>query len=689
MPQILIIEDDPTAARLLARELRDAPEGFEVLTATSADAGLAVLADRPIDCVVLDYMLPDSRELNCLRAIRLAQPELPVILNTAAGSPSLEEQVRRLGARYVEKDHQYLLQLTQIVRQAISERELERANARIARGIFVGRREELVRLHAVVGETAGGQGATVLLAGEPGIGKSSLAMQAARDAHARGLLTLCGRCYEGGAPAYQPWKQIQRHLAEGGAGLGVENEATPLAPDLSAPAALEADDALFGLFDDASAWFRRAASRQPLVLLLEDLQWADDRSIGLLSFMAREVAETRVLLLGTYRDGELPLEHPLRRALPDLRRERLVEMRLRGLSEAEVGELVAAIAQREVPENFVHALHRRSEGNPFFVQEILRYLADEGIVFHQAGQWTSELDADEMPIPESVRAVINRRMEHLPPAARDVLAAAARIGRELTRESLLRVLDLPAERVGEGIRAALRARVLSERGTLYRFSHSLIYETLRDELCRAAGAPGAAGSGDPAGRQQQSVFRLDGRIWTIRHDGVTVRLPHINGLRYLAYLIHHPGRYVEALELPRVAQGLAPAAESRALAQESIDPMYDRQAAREIADALADLDGEIEIATDLDDLGRLERARERRASLQEYLRAGRGLRGRLRRMTDQSERARLNVTKCIRRAIRLLGETHPVLADHLGASVKTGRVCIYAPLPGQQIAWTG
>jgi predicted ATPase len=207
--------------------------------------------------------------------------------------------------------------------------------------VFVGRKPELGELRAGLDRAISGRGSVILLAGEPGIGKSELADRLGAEAATRGAEMLWGRSWEGeGAPPYWPWAQIIRaHVGEreGAALASVFGAAMPYLaqivpelrdrlPDLPAPSPLDSEQARFRLFDAITTCLKRAAETRPLVLILDDVHWADKPSLLLLRFLAREMVESRLLVVAIYRDVEVSRGHPLAEVLPALRQERTVEL---------------------------------------------------------------------------------------------------------------------------------------------------------------------------------------------------------------------------------------------------------------------------------------------------------------------------------------------------------------------------
>ena len=358
---------------------------------------------------------------------------------------------------------------------------------------FVGHRQAMDSLRRALESALAGHGRMVLLVGEPGIGKTRTAEELAAEARRRAALTLVGRAYEGeGAPAFWPWMQILRACAEstalraGRAGT----EAKELAELISAldgraeapggANALEAEHARFRLFDGVSALLKRLSQRQPLVLVLDDLHWADEASLRLLGFFARALAELRVLVVATYRDVELRRGHPLGDLLGLLAREPICErLPLRGFDAADTERLIAGVAGAPPPDAVAAAVHEMTDGNPFFIQEVVRLLTSTG------GLAAGADAALPLTLPQSVRDAVGRRLDALPEPCNALLRLAAVLGRDFDAALLGRVAEQADAQVLDRLAEAVRAHVLDEVDAVpgrYRFHHSLILQTLYDEL---------------------------------------------------------------------------------------------------------------------------------------------------------------------------------------------------------------
>jgi tetratricopeptide (TPR) repeat protein len=361
---------------------------------------------------------------------------------------------------------------------------------------LVGRDGELAELLAGLDDAACGTGRLFLLAGDPGIGKSRLAYEAAARARDRGFKVAWGRCWEaGGAPAYWPWVQALRAVVRGvgseelvpqlGAGAPfvaqLVAEVAEMLPDVRPPAPMEAEGARFGLFDAVATFLRNAGAGQPLMVVLDDLHAADAPSILLLRFVARELGEARVLVLGAYRDMELDRGHPLAVALAELSREPATRhVPLSGLDEAGVARLIQEITGVVPREGVAAAVHRCAGGNPLFVGEVARLLAAEGRL-ERAGDPAGL----ELAIPEGIRGVIGRRVARLPEPCGRVLALASVFGREFSLPPLEELSGLSAGELLDvldvGSAAGLVAAVPGAPGRL-RFSHALIRDALYEGI---------------------------------------------------------------------------------------------------------------------------------------------------------------------------------------------------------------
>jgi len=257
-------------------------------------------------------------------------------------------------------------------------------------------------------------------------------------------------------------------------------------PGLPVPPSVEPESERRRLFDAAAALLADASQVSPIVLVLDDLNWADQLSLLLLKHIVRSQEQSPLLILGTYCETEVARKHPLSEALADLRRDRAFErVSLKGLDEGDVGALISTWAGKEAPPAFIQAVHEQTEGNPFFIEEVLRHLAETGAIVQRRGRVTIDLAAAQLGIPEGVKEVIGRRLSRLSEECNSVLTIASVIGREFGLDALERASDLSSNRLLDLLEEAVAARVVTEVPHMvgrYSFSHALIYETLYDDL---------------------------------------------------------------------------------------------------------------------------------------------------------------------------------------------------------------
>ena len=362
---------------------------------------------------------------------------------------------------------------------------------RLAGGVFVGRERELQRLREAMDEAFDGHGSVVMLVGDPGIGKTTILQELETYARMRGADTYWGRTYESsGMPAYWPWIQVGRAWGNRyGVGAGNQPELAPqlarlfpelrqAASDVAAPVAqVESEAAQFLLFDAYTQFVRARATDTPWLIFLDDLHWADKPTLQLLGFLARELTDMRVLVVGTYRDTELARTHPLSEALAELNRESgFLRVGLRGLSQPEVADYIAVRANVEPAASVLARIYDETAGNPYFLTEIVNLMAEEGTL-------TSESVGD-IALPDGVKEALGRRLNRLSDEASDFLRMASVVGREFNYETLALINEYDDAKLLELLEAGLGAQVIreEERPGVYSFIHALMQETLLDEL---------------------------------------------------------------------------------------------------------------------------------------------------------------------------------------------------------------
>ena len=369
----------------------------------------------------------------------------------------------------------------------------------------IGREAQMQSIADAAKRVAAAEGREVLLiSGEAGMGKTTLAAEAARAAFDTGACVLLGYCSEDLATPYQLFAEAIRHYVthadEAHLLTHIEEYGSELArlvpalasriPDPPPSKATDADTERYLLFAAVVGLLARVSQKQPVVLVLDDLQWADNASLLLLRHLAAAEQAMRVLVLGTYRDSELSRFHPLTDTLATLHRQHGVSrIELAGLDDSGVVAFLEAAAGQtldDVGVGLAHAVYRETDGNPFFVSEVLRHLSETGAIYQDAtGRWTSEKPLDQMALPDSVRVVIGARVGRLGQDAERVLSMASVIGRDFDLDLLARVTKTTEDELLDILEAATTAslvRELADTPGHYSFAHALIQHTLYEDL---------------------------------------------------------------------------------------------------------------------------------------------------------------------------------------------------------------
>ena len=448
--------------------------------------------------------------------------------------------------------------------------------------IFVGRDEELERLLALWKEATVGDRRLALLGGEPGIGKTRLAVELAGQIRDSGGIVLAGRCDEDLGVPYQPFVEALRHYVTCAAERRLGRYAgdlvrlLPELPELIAglPEPLRSDPETerYRLFDALVAWLADVCAEAPVLLVLDDLHWAAKPTLLLLRHVLRSPEPLRLLMVGTYRDSEVGRGHPLSDLLAELRRDGEVErLAISGLDAAGVTAFIEAAAGHSLDDEEEQALPRvvwrETEGHPFFVAEVLRHLSESRAIEHQDGRWVLRADLGELLIPEGVRDVVGRRLAHLDKSTNELLAVAAVVGLEFEAAVVERAGGVGEDELLGALDEATGARLLVEvPGPRYRFSHALVRATLYDEL---TGARRVA----LHRRVAQAIESLHGRalddhLPALAHHWARAAAPAADSLRAIDYATRAGDRAVsqlapdEAVSYYRQALELVDVAES-------------------------------------------------------------------------------------------------------------------------------
>jgi tetratricopeptide (TPR) repeat protein/predicted Ser/Thr protein kinase len=362
---------------------------------------------------------------------------------------------------------------------------------------FVGRERERQQLGDVWKRAKDGRRQLMLIAGEPGIGKTRLSLEFARSCAGENGTVLVGRCDEDALVPYQPFvealgwyarvcPEADLHAALAAAGGG--GELGPFAtdflvrvPDLPPPLPMNAQGQRYRLFETVNALLAAASKTFPILLILDDLHWADKPTLSMLRHVVRGSDPAELCILGTYRESELIAGHPLAELLADFRREQdVTRLSLTGLERVQVGKLVEAIASPEVSSRLTGQMTDSTGGNPFFVAEMLRHLRETGALAElRDGSVVST------GLPEGVREVISRRVSRLSEGCRRAMNLASVLGREFDVDVLEALSELSEDEVLDAIDEARRAQIIDEvpsRPGRHSFHHALIKDTLYEGL---------------------------------------------------------------------------------------------------------------------------------------------------------------------------------------------------------------
>jgi tetratricopeptide (TPR) repeat protein len=394
----------------------------------------------------------------------------------------------------------------------------------LSRGRLIARGPELAEARELWRRAQAGRGHCLMLSGEPGSGKTRLAREVIVQATLDGAVVLSGACYEYEAAtpylpfveAFRRWVREQDYrrfwegsfqrldtlldelktnetndatlrdvLGEGApqiAKLAPEIE-TRLGPFPSRPE-LPAHEERLLFFDAVTDLFAKLARRQCLLFYLDDLHWADSGTLWLLGHLIRHLREERVLIVASYRDTELDRAHPLAKALVDWNRERFTtRIVLKRFNEAETRAQIAALLDENISGDFCEAVYRETEGNPFFVEEVMKALIEQGSVRRESGQW-KRCELTELVIPQSVKEAIGNRLDRVSAECNDTLRAAAVLGKTFTIEELIAAADGQNEnKLLDALDEAVAAQLLAaDRDEGFVFTHDKIREVLYEEL---------------------------------------------------------------------------------------------------------------------------------------------------------------------------------------------------------------
>jgi tetratricopeptide (TPR) repeat protein len=370
---------------------------------------------------------------------------------------------------------------------------------------FVGREHDFAALRAAVDTAQRGKGSLVMIAGGPGVGKTRLAVQIAEYAAHHGFACFLGHCYERDEPVpYLPFVEIieamiartpslddfRRQLGDSARELA---QLVPglrrIFPDL--PESTDMPDPLKRryIFQSVTEALERASRLSPHLLILDDLHWADESTLVLLTRLGHRIARLPVVILGTYRDGGSDDNPALTQTLEELIRQGIRPLKLTGLSKDSVAQMLNQLSQRQIPEQVVDAIFEESNGNPFFVEEVYQHLLEEGRIFDSRGQVRIDLKVDEIDVPETVRLLIARRLKRFSDFEMRALSTAAVIGQSFSFQLLTAVIQMDMDELFTVIEKAQRMGIIvpSSEGPEkpLAFVHELVRQTLLASMSSA------------------------------------------------------------------------------------------------------------------------------------------------------------------------------------------------------------
>ncbi|HVR87936.1 MAG TPA: AAA family ATPase [Candidatus Limnocylindria bacterium] len=419
---------------------------------------------------------------------------------------------------------------------------------------LIGRETELVRLDQYLRDAIAGHGHTVLVAGEAGFGKSAFLRAFLKTARRPEVLVVGGECSEiEGRRPFGPFVEVMRaafrELESANFAERIRTHASELLAIFPEGSRSErpdepiAEGERYRIHSVFAAFFADLSTVKPVVIAIDDLHWADEASLELLPYLARKLRDSRVLLIGTYRSDDLHRLHPFRLVLAELARGRLAEdLVLHKLSREETSRFMRATLRlnRDPSPEFLSALHDRCDGNPFFMEEVLRALAERGDMAFREGSWLRTKDVDEIVIPESVRAAVQERLRVLDEDGQRVLQVAAVVGQRFDFELLRTVSGATEPDLLRYLRRAIEAQLVvaesaGDREERYRFRHALTRETVLADLLqrerralhlRVGEAIEAATATEPAAWVEELAYHFDeagDRVRAFRYRDLAAR----------------------------------------------------------------------------------------------------------------------------------------------------------------------
>jgi len=386
-----------------------------------------------------------------------------------------------------------------VVKSAEVESKSSAVFERLVQGRLVARRVELQQLQHRWSLARQAHGHLVMLSGEPGIGKTRLALELIACAHKDGAAILRGGCYEyEAATPYLPFIEavrdwVNRQTVETLRTLlgDTATELVKLAPELESKLGalrpnplLEPNEERLRLFDNMARFLQTLAVNRGLLLFIDDLHWADHGTLSLLHYMLRHLRDDRVMVLSAYRDVELDRSHPLVGMLVDWNREHLItRLALSRFSQEETTSMLTTLfGDDTIAEDFANLVYRETEGNPFFVEEVVKALIEQGEIYRSGNRWVRP-EIHELTIPQSVKEAVGRRLSRLTAACAKVLTTAAGLGKQFLFSEMIAASTIDEDATLDALDEASTSQLIVSTGDeSFSFTHDKIREVLIEEL---------------------------------------------------------------------------------------------------------------------------------------------------------------------------------------------------------------
>lgn len=412
---------------------------------------------------------------------------------------------------------------------------------------LIGRTHDLAALHLLVEGVKSRQGHAALVSGEAGIGKSRLVTEVKTYATNQGFLLLQGNCFQTDRSfPYAPLRDLLRTHLMSNAETTIDlepyvNDLAKLLPDLplflSRPVSLSGQEATsgaeqekHGIFTTLTHFFTHQTIQQPVLCVIEDLHWSDDTTLEFLLSAVRRCVQQPILFLFTYRSDEVQLA--LRQFLAQLNRERLAqEILLSHLSRDDIHSMLQAIftLQRPVQAETLDVISTLTEGNPFFIEEILKSLVTTGEIYYTDGTWKRKT-LQELSIPQSIQDAVQQRTDHLSSSAKQVLTFASVAGRRFDFALLQQVIHCDEEQLLILIKELIAAQlVIEESAERFAFRHALTRQAIYEQLLT---------------RERRALHRTMAETIEQLH-GFSLQDVHVADL---AYHFYQAGVWVKALD---------------------------------------------------------------------------------------------------------------------------------------------